>query len=136
MFPVFILSRLCLKRRFQFFGISVDPPEQRLDDHRRPSFSSMTVRRPTCSAFSHGTLHGHVVVEDLDREVLPRLAENLALLLPHDCPRAVVRIDDLVADVEQEGLPDVGIRRLREKVPAASSLPAIRSHDSAFFTGD
>src|SRR5581483_5166056 len=24
--PVFILSRLCLKRRFQFFGISVEPP--------------------------------------------------------------------------------------------------------------
>src|SRR6187551_2768247 len=26
MSPVFILSRLCLKRRFQFFGISVEPP--------------------------------------------------------------------------------------------------------------
>src|SRR6185436_6194389 len=59
--------------------------------------------------------------EDLDGEVLTRLTQNLALLLPHDCPRAVVRIDDLVADVEQEGLPDVGVRRLHEKRPAASS---------------
>ena len=66
-------------------------------------------------------VHGHVVVEDLDREVLARLAQNLALFLPHDCACAVVRIHHLVADVEQEGLPDVGIRRLHEKVPAASS---------------
>src|SRR5262249_10534613 len=49
------------------------------------------------------------------------LTQNLALLFPHDRPRAVVRIDDLVADVEQEGLPDVGVRRLHEKEPAASS---------------
>ena len=87
----------------------------------------MTLRRPTRSAFSHGHVDGHVVVEDLDRQVLPRLAENLALLLPHDRSCAVVRIHDLVADVEQDGLPDVGLSvAFTKKVPAASFLPAYR----------
>jgi hypothetical protein len=55
MLPVFILSRLCLKRRFQFFGISVEPPESVLTTICTVRWS-MTVRRPTRSAFSHGTL--------------------------------------------------------------------------------
>src|ERR1700751_1978397 len=54
MSPVFILSRLCLKRRFQFFGISVDPPVSAFST-TATSFSPMTRRRPTASAFSHGT---------------------------------------------------------------------------------
>src|SRR5258707_756724 len=54
MSPVFILSRLCLKRRFQFFGISVEPPVSALRT-TPTSFSPITLRRPTWSAFSHGT---------------------------------------------------------------------------------
>src|SRR5712691_12055909 len=54
MSPVFILSRLCLKRRFQFFGISVEPPVIALST-TPTSFSPITLRRPTWSAFSLGT---------------------------------------------------------------------------------
>src|SRR5215475_14697307 len=54
MSPVFILSRLCLKRRFQFFGISV-PPEVRYLTTFLTASSSITLRRPTRSALSAGT---------------------------------------------------------------------------------
>jgi hypothetical protein len=54
MSPVFILSRLCLKRRFQFFGICVPLPVSALRTTVTMS-SSITVRRPTFSAFSAGT---------------------------------------------------------------------------------
>ena len=54
MSPVFILSRLCLKRRFQFFGISDSPAVSALTTVLTRS-SSITVRSPTCSAFSTGT---------------------------------------------------------------------------------
>src|SRR6202012_3333033 len=54
MSPVFLLSRLCLKRRFQFFGISV-PPEVRYLTTFLTASSSMTFLRPTSSAFSAGT---------------------------------------------------------------------------------
>ena len=54
MSPVFILSRLCLKRRFQFFGISVETPVSALRT-TPTSFSPITRRRPTFSAFSDGT---------------------------------------------------------------------------------
>ena len=79
MSPVFILSRLCLKRRFQFFGIVVPLPVQRLRRPARPSPRRSPCRSPTRSAFSARDVHGHVVVQDLDRQVL-------ALLLP--APRA------------------------------------------------
>jgi hypothetical protein len=39
-------------------------------------------------------------VEDLDREVLAALAENLFHLLAEDPSGPVVRIDDAVADLE------------------------------------
>ena len=55
MSPVLILSRLCLKRRFQFFGIS----ETSSGSTARTFFtvsSSMTRRRPALPAFSHGTM--------------------------------------------------------------------------------
>jgi hypothetical protein len=39
-------------------------------------------------------------VEDLDRQVLAALAEDLARLLLEDLAGPVVRIDDVVADVE------------------------------------
>src|SRR4029450_13737692 len=55
MSPVFILSRLCLKRRFQFFGICVPPPVKALTTTLTMS-SPITLRRPTFSAFSEGTL--------------------------------------------------------------------------------
>src|SRR5262249_40845028 len=55
MSPVFILSRLCLKRRFQFFGIAVPPPVRALVTFLTIS-SSITCRSPTASAFSEGTL--------------------------------------------------------------------------------
>jgi hypothetical protein len=46
-----------------------------------------------------GNHHGHVVVKDLDRQVVPLLAEEvLGLLLEHH-PSPVVRIDDVVAYV-------------------------------------
>ncbi len=54
MSPVFILSRLCLKRRFQFFGMSVLPPDSAFTTTSTIS-SSITQRRPTRSAFSVGT---------------------------------------------------------------------------------
>src|SRR5919198_3121009 len=46
-------------------------------------------------------VHGHVVVQDLDREVLTLLAEDLALFLLHDRPSPVVWIHHLVADFVQ-----------------------------------
>src|SRR6266496_2513194 len=55
MSPVFILSRLCLKRRFQFFGIAVPPPVSALVTFLTIS-SSITCLSPTASAFSQGTL--------------------------------------------------------------------------------
>src|SRR4029077_3303085 len=54
MSPVFILSRLCLKRRFQFFGISV-PPEVRYLTTFLTGSSSITLHRPTRSALSAGS---------------------------------------------------------------------------------
>src|SRR5205823_12883704 len=46
MSPVFILSRLCLKRRFQFFGICVPPPVSAFSTFATIC-SSITLRRPT-----------------------------------------------------------------------------------------
>ena len=77
MSPVFILSRLCLKRRFQFFGISVPLPvsalstllDRLLVDHL-PQADLLGVLV--------GHVDGHVVVKDLDRQVLALLAEHLA----------------------------------------------------------
>jgi hypothetical protein len=43
-------------------------------------------------------------VEDLDGEVLPLLAEDLLLLLAEDLAGAVVRIDDVVSDLELDRL--------------------------------
>jgi hypothetical protein len=49
-------------------------------------------------------------VQDLDRQVLTLLAEDLLLLLLQDLAGAVVRIDDLVADLI------VDMRRLAREV--------------------
>src|SRR3972149_1650726 len=55
MSPVFILSRLYLNRRFQFFGMVV-PALFSTSRTRSTISSSITLRRPTRSAFSVGTL--------------------------------------------------------------------------------
>src|SRR5437588_6183570 len=51
--------------------------------------------------------HGHVVVKDLDREVLARLAEHLLLLLLQDLARPVMWIDHLVAHLVRD-VDDLG----------------------------
>src|SRR3954471_10634160 len=76
MSPVFILSRLCLKRRFQFFGISVDSPESALTTTSTAS-RPITQRRPTFSAFSVGTL----TVMSLCRILMVRYSRS--------CPRTM-----------------------------------------------
>jgi hypothetical protein len=43
-------------------------------------------------------------VEDLDREVLPHLAEDLLVFLLDDLSGSMVRIDDVVADLEIDAL--------------------------------
>jgi hypothetical protein len=43
-------------------------------------------------------------VEDLDREVLAYLAQDLLVLLLDDLPRSMVRVDDVVADLEVDAL--------------------------------
>jgi hypothetical protein len=43
-------------------------------------------------------------VEDLDRQILPALAEYLHLLLLDHLPRTVVRVDDVVAKLELDVL--------------------------------
>src|SRR4051812_24602889 len=43
---------------------------------------------------------GHVVVQDLDGEVLALLTEHLLQFLLEDLPRAMVGVDDVVADLE------------------------------------
>ena len=53
--PVLIFSRLYLKRRFQFFGISETWPVRTLITFLTSS-SSITRRRPASPAFSHGTM--------------------------------------------------------------------------------
>src|SRR5215207_2609411 len=55
MSPVLILSRLCLNRRFQFFGISEMSSESTFRTFLTVS-SSMTRRRPALPAFSQGTI--------------------------------------------------------------------------------
>ena len=55
MSPVFILSRLCLKRRFQFFGISVPPLVRYLTTFFTAS-SSITLRKPDPLGVVRGTL--------------------------------------------------------------------------------
>src|ERR1700744_1452796 len=54
MSPVFILSRLCLKRRFQFGGIGVAALGSGLTTFFTGS-SALALRGPTFSAFSAGT---------------------------------------------------------------------------------
>ena len=80
MSPVFILSRLCLKRQFQFFGISVEPPVSALTTKLHGLLVDDVAQADLLGVVAWH-LDGHVVVQDLDRQVLARLPENLALFL-------------------------------------------------------
>src|SRR5512132_408525 len=53
--PVLIFSRLCLKRRFQFFGIWLTS-SRRTERTFFTSSSPITRRRPALSALQHGTI--------------------------------------------------------------------------------
>ena len=108
MSPVLILSRLCLNRRFQFFGIS-ETSSRRTSSTFLTVSSSITLRRPASAAFSVGTRDGHVVVQDLDREVLAPFSEDLHLLLLEHLAGAVVGIDDVVAELELDVLDFAGL---------------------------
>src|SRR4051812_27756487 len=130
MSPVLILSRLCLNRRFQFFGIS-GVSSCRTGGAFLSVSSSVTRRRPAVPVLGHlgdvvlqdgedlldgllvddaaeagdprvlaGDHHRHVVVQDLDGEVLALLTEHLLQFLLEDLPRPVMGIDDVVADLE------------------------------------
>src|SRR5919106_4030845 len=50
-------------------------------------------------------VHGHVVVKDLDRQVLALLTQNRSRLLLHHGSSAMVGIDDLIADLVQASPP-------------------------------
>src|SRR5215211_657380 len=63
-----------------------------------------------------GNVHGHVVVKDLNSEVLTLLSQNLARFLLHDSACPVVWIHHLVADLVQARPPSP--RRLHGKPPA------------------
>ncbi len=53
--PVLIFSRLCLKRRFQFFGIWLTSSRRTVSTFLTSS-SPITRRRPALSALQHGTI--------------------------------------------------------------------------------
>ena len=129
MSPVFILSRLCLKRRFQFFGIDGAGALERLQDLLDHLLVDHARAARRASAFSHGTLHGHVVVQDLDRQVLALLAEHLALLLLDDRACPVVRIHHLVADLEQPTPPFEACSRQ----DAGGVMPPAKNHKCSEF---
>src|SRR5205823_1163421 len=59
-------------------------------------------------------LNGHIVVENLDRQILALFAENLALFLLDDRPRTMVGIDHLVADLIHPTSPNRAIQMKTE----------------------
>ncbi len=63
-------------------------------------------------------MHGHVVVEDLDREVLAPFAEYLHFLLLQHLAGAVMGVDDVVAELELDVLDLAG----RPRDPRSAAL--------------
>src|SRR5512144_334681 len=62
-----------------------------------------------------GDHHGHIVVEDVDGQVVPLLSHQVPRLLLQDHARTMVRIDDVVADLKVNDRRldlEVGNRRL------------------------
>jgi hypothetical protein len=47
-----------------------------------------------------GNHDGHVVVKDLDRQVIPALPEELLALPQEDDARSMMRVDDVIALLE------------------------------------
>jgi hypothetical protein len=79
-----------LKRRFQFFGISVEPAEQHLLDdldHLEVDHAAQA----DLLAVVDGHVDRHLVVEDPDGQVLALLPEHDLDLLLLDRPRTVMR---------------------------------------------
>src|SRR5919106_45716 len=80
----------------RLFGAPAPHVEKLLDplfvDHPAGPHSLGVLRRD---------IDGHVVVQDLDRQVFPLLAEDRAGLLLHHLAGSVVRVDDLIANSEQ-----------------------------------
>ena len=64
-------------------------------------FGSITRRKPGAVRVLAGNHHGHVVVEDLDRQVVALLPKQLLRLPALDHSGPMVRIDDVVARVER-----------------------------------
>src|SRR4051812_20804911 len=66
-------------------------------------------------------LHGHIVVQDLDRQVLALLAKDLTRFLLDNRPGTVVRVHHLVADLVQAGPPLSFVAAFPPKEPARRS---------------
>src|SRR5262249_20058941 len=80
--------------------------------------------------------HGHVVVQDLDRQDLACLAKNFLLFTLDDGARPVVRVHHLVADLVQTDSLSRVVKApaLVKTAGGAGSLPKI-SVKAAFFQG-
>src|SRR5205807_6268390 len=69
-----------------------------------------------------GDVDGHVVVQDLDRQVLALLTEHVAPFLLHDRACPVVRIHHLVADfVQARPFPSLCDREAGGWIPPAEA---------------
>ena len=139
MSPVFILSRLCLKRRFQFFGMTVPLPRSAFSTCSTV-VSSMTLRRPTRSAFSVGTLTvmslwriwivrysrsspEHFPLVLLDHGARPRDADTRPYRRPCTSPTSPFRvISPSRRQVDTAGERDPGYQKLLEKATFSALL--------------
>src|SRR5581483_8656653 len=120
MSPVFILSRLCLNRRFQFFGISVETPVS-VFTTTSTMRSSITPRSPTFSAFSLGTF------------TVMSLCRILIVKYSRSCPRTT-RLSLLTTVPAPwcgyttlsptSNKPSLPVRDASRKAPAVSRPPA------------
>ena len=122
MSPVLILSRLCLNRRFQFFGISEHFVAESTSSTFLTVSSSITRAGRPAAAFSVGT----ITVMSLWRILIVRysrcLAEDLHVLLVDDLTGTVVGIDDLITDLELDVLDFTGDLELLEIVASSNGL--------------
>ena len=73
-----------------------------------------------------GDHDGHVVVQDLDGEVVALLAEHFLLLDLHDLARTVMRVDDLVSDLVQRLKPPA-----RRSWPRRPAVVRVRAKQAA-----
>jgi hypothetical protein len=102
-----------LNRRFQFLGIS-ETSSARTAEHL---LDRLLVDDPAQARHARVLTRdhdGHVVVQDLDGEVLALLTEHLAALLLEDLARPVVGVDHVVAALELDVLDDRGLEVLEQ----------------------